>query len=162
MVAGVVSIRLTTHRSSIASGFLNARRSSSRPVTTRRWAQTPAAPAQFAAVAALAMLVLVVHSTHVHAATHGHDANESAANTDGSFGRPSLGALEFIDRPGGIAGCMTLEFSAPRTMALALVGPDLLALPSTLANTGQRFAKLGVEKAGPRQLCGAKRSSAFF
>src|SRR5205823_13611311 len=113
-----------------------------------------AAPAQFAAVAGLAMLVLVVHSTHVHAATHRHDANESAPNTDGSFGRPSLDAHEldaheFIDHPGAIAGCMTLEFSAPRTMALALVGPDLLALPSTLANTGQRFAKLGVEGARP-------------
>jgi hypothetical protein len=149
MVAGVVSTSLTTHRSSVASGFLNARRSSSRPVTTRRWAQTPAAPAQFAAVAGLAMLVLVVHSAHVHAATHRHDANESAPNTDGSFGRPSLDAREFIDHPGAIAGCMTLEFSAPRTMAPALVGAALLELPPTLANTGQRFAKLRVEMARP-------------
>jgi hypothetical protein len=100
-------------------------------------------------VAALAMLVLVVHSAHVHAATHRHDANESAPNTDGSFGRPSLDAREFIDHPGAIAGCMTLEFSAPRTMALALVGAALLELPPTLANTGQRFAKLCVEMARP-------------
>lgn len=118
-------------------------------MTTRRWAQTPTAPAQFAAVAALAMLVLVVHSTHAHAATHGHGANESAPNTDGSFGRLSLDAPEFIDHPGAIAGCMTLELSAPRTMALELVGAALLELPPTLANTGQRFAKRDVEMARP-------------
>src|SRR5712691_823513 len=124
---------------------------------TRSWAPTPAAQAQFAGAAALAMLVLVVHSTHAHAATNHHDPTVSAAPADFKSGMPSLEAREFLDRAGAIAGCMTLEFSAPRIPAFVLCGTGLLALVTTLVATGQTSATLGAEMARPQT--GTRRQS---
>jgi hypothetical protein len=110
----------------------------------------PTARAQFASAAGLAMLVLVVHSAHMHAAGSPHDLAMSAPVPDLNVGLlPALGAREFLDHTGAIAGCMTLEFCAPRILALALVAAGLLALVTSLAATGQRFPRLGIEIARP-------------
>ncbi len=109
----------------------------------------PTARAQFASAASLAMLVLVVHSAHMHAAGSPHDLAMSAPIPDLNVGLPPLGAREFLDHSGAIAGCMTLEFSAPRILALTLVDAGALVLVTNLAAMGQRSTKLGVELARP-------------
>jgi hypothetical protein len=105
---------------------------------------------RLACAAALATLVLVVHSIHAQAASIAHHESASAATSDLAFAAPLFTPGEFVDHAGAVAGCMMLEFSAPRAMALTLLGAGLLVLFVTaLAAVQTAMGVESVETARP-------------
>ena len=96
------------------------------------------------------MLVLVIHSVHVHAAGVFHEERASADAAGVIATAAALEASAFVDHAGAIAGCMTLEFSAPRVFALALATAGFLALLMITVAADQSASALGhVEIARP-------------
>jgi hypothetical protein len=74
------------------------------------------------------MLVLVIHSVHMHAASALHEDSAPAHGSAATAMATALGPSAFVEHAGQIAGCMTLEFSAPRVLTLALAVAGFLAL----------------------------------
>ncbi len=131
------------------TGFSSARRPSSTPVRAGRWAPRATPLRQVAGVAGVAMLVLVVHSVHVHAAMGGHAETTDPPTASLLGGATPTHLGEFIAHAGALAGCMTLEFSAPRVHTLSLAGAGLLGLLIAVAATSQNSIAAGVELARP-------------
>jgi len=119
-------------------------------VSTGAWTPKARTCRQFACAAAVAMLVLVVNSIHIRAASDVHDDSAAAATSVHIAGAPTLEADEFLEHAGAIAGCMTLEFAAPRVMALALIVAGLLVIVFTVLAARHIVMRLGdVEIARP-------------
>jgi hypothetical protein len=121
-------------------------------VRTGAWTPRARTCRQFACVAAVSMLVLVVHSVHVHAARIVHDDSVSAATSDRMVAVPVFEPGEFLDHAGTVAGCMTLVYSAPRAVALTVLGAGLLALFVTAVaagNTSMRVGSLEIARPPP-------------
>jgi hypothetical protein len=119
-------------------------------VTAGWWTPRVTTRPQFACAAAVALLVLVLHSVHVHAVIIPHEESVSAQTAGAIVMAAALEARVFIDHPGPIAGCVTLEFSAPRVLALALAVAGFLALLMTTIAVDQITWALGrVEIARP-------------
>src|SRR5207248_818643 len=112
-------------------------------VRTGAWTPGERTCRQFACAAATAMLVLVVHSIHVHAASIVHHDSASAATLDHVLAAPVLTPGEFLDHAGAVAGCMAVEFSAPPAMVLTLLVAGLLALFLLAMASGHASARLG-------------------
>ncbi len=55
----------------------------------------------------------------------------------------------FVDVAGQVAGCMSLELSAPRAAALTLIAADVLALLASVAATSQRSPAIALQMARP-------------
>jgi hypothetical protein len=96
------------------------------------------------------MLVLVVHSVHVHAAPVVHDDSLSAVAMGQGVSTVLIEAREFFDHAGAMAGCMTFEFSAPRVCALALATSGVPAVLAIIVGAHHNASRPGrVEIARP-------------
>jgi hypothetical protein len=111
---------------------------------------------QFGYAVATAMLVLVVHSVHMHAASPSHvenavlDASEPVQSPQPLLTVQPLLIGQFLDNARAMGACMTFEFWAPRVLMLVMAAVGFVAMLVTGLATGHNsMGRVEFENARP-------------